>query len=585
MSPHFLARRWLLALPLVGALALPTHATRRLVPQQYATVQAALDAAQAGDTVLVAPGRYFANVVFRGRDVVLASRFLLTRDPLDIRRTILDGSQPANPDTASVIRIVHHEGPGAQVVGFTITKGTGTKWPDGHTGGTYREGGGLLLENSSPTIRYNLIIDNQATATGGVLSAGGGGIRLDNGEPRLLNNVIAYNKGRYGAGVVINYSGAILKNNVIAQNVGGQDFGGGGVWYNSIGPSGSMLLLENNAIVANVSTRNGGGILQNQPRTITLRNNLIWGNTAPTAPQINNLSSLTATYNDLEGPATLPGPTNFSTAPLLADSAALLQVNSPLIDAGDPASAFNELATGFNPNQADFPAQGLIHSDVGAYGGPGAALLQLFSRPGLTSAGVVAFGARPAGTDVTLKLTLLNRGIGLARIDSIKVKGGQPLSISFTSLSRLAPLTTDTLRVTWTPVAGQALADTLLLYHNDAAQSNPRRVRVTGNGVTGLADGTAARLGLRAVPNPLLSGAPGELRFTLPTAGDLWVSLLDCTGHRVWQAPGMQAAAGEQGVVLPTHGLPAGLYVAQLTLTTRTGTALTRTTRVVVAGE
>ena len=44
----------------VVALATVTHAlaTDRLVPAQFGTIQSAIDAAVAGDTVLVSPGAY-----------------------------------------------------------------------------------------------------------------------------------------------------------------------------------------------------------------------------------------------------------------------------------------------------------------------------------------------------------------------------------------------------------------------------------------------------------------------------------------------------------------------------------------------
>lgn len=98
--------------------------------------------------------------------------------------------------------------------GFKLTGGTGTKWPDSHSPGTFREGGGILAQDASPTIRFNLITGNVATNVAGCVSAGGSGVRVDGGRPWLLNNVIADNQGRYGAGVVVNFSGAVLRNNL-----------------------------------------------------------------------------------------------------------------------------------------------------------------------------------------------------------------------------------------------------------------------------------------------------------------------------------------------------------------------------------
>ena len=49
-------------------------ATELLVPETYATIQAALDVAVAGDVVSVAPGLYPENVRFASNGVTLRSR-------------------------------------------------------------------------------------------------------------------------------------------------------------------------------------------------------------------------------------------------------------------------------------------------------------------------------------------------------------------------------------------------------------------------------------------------------------------------------------------------------------------------------
>ncbi len=73
------------------------------VPQDYQEIQSAINAAQDGDTILVARGTYIENLNFRGKGIVLTSYFILTSDFEDITSTIIDGSQPADPDTASCV--------------------------------------------------------------------------------------------------------------------------------------------------------------------------------------------------------------------------------------------------------------------------------------------------------------------------------------------------------------------------------------------------------------------------------------------------------------------------------------------------
>jgi hypothetical protein len=146
----------MLTIPAAGA------ATIRPVPGSYSSIQSAILAAETGDTVLVEHGRYVENINFLGKDITVAGRYMLSKDPADIVATVIDGSAPAHPDTASCVLIVSGEGPQAVLEGFTITGGTGTKWLDEHGAGLFCEGGGILITLSSPVIRHNYILRNEA---------------------------------------------------------------------------------------------------------------------------------------------------------------------------------------------------------------------------------------------------------------------------------------------------------------------------------------------------------------------------------------------------------------------------------------
>ena len=356
------------------------------VPGNYPTIQAAILGASEGDTVLVDPGTYFENLNFKGKNILVSSLYLLGSDTSFIFRTVINGGAPLHPDTGSCVLFISHETSAATLEGFTLTGGTGTRWPDSHIGGFYREGGGILTENSSPTIRYNRITGNQAVDLTGVTSAGGGAIRSDGGTPLILNNVIMNNTGRYGAGIVLNYTGAIIRNNVIAKNSGGQDFGGSGIWANQNGAT--PKIVENNTIVDNASSLDGGGVLV-WSTSVTLRSNIIWGNTAPAGPEIRlrGTGSATVSYCDVQGG--WPGSANIDADPHLACLGYYLLDGSPCIDQGDNTgvSAFDPAQSG-NPDSAAWPSKGLTSNDMGAYGGPDRAILGLngnFGPPLLVS--------------------------------------------------------------------------------------------------------------------------------------------------------------------------------------------------------
>lgn len=227
----------------------------REVPAQYASVQAAIDSAQNGDTVLVAPGRYVENIDFRGRAIVVAGRFVRTHDPRDVARTILDGSRPHNPDSASVVLITSPTDGRAALVGFTITGGHGTKWTDARNGHVYVEGGGILCEFASPLIAYNIITDNVAVSRPGARGAGGGAIRCGDGEPEIAHNVIVRNRGPYGGGLVLYFTAAHVHDNLIAWNDGGDTFGGGAFWIAGQLASTAPNRLDRNVIIGNIAVR------------------------------------------------------------------------------------------------------------------------------------------------------------------------------------------------------------------------------------------------------------------------------------------------------------------------------------------
>jgi hypothetical protein len=149
---------------------------RHRVPQDFPTIQSAINASSDGDTVLVAEGSYLENIRYRGKAIVVGSLYLIDGDTTHIEKTIIDGSNPANPDSGSVVSFVNGEDTTSVLCGLTIRGGSGTfffydgRWT-GVTPLWVREGGGVYCSLSGARIERNLITHNRVI---GRVAQGGG---------------------------------------------------------------------------------------------------------------------------------------------------------------------------------------------------------------------------------------------------------------------------------------------------------------------------------------------------------------------------------------------------------------------------
>lgn len=332
------------------------------IPADHTTIQAGIDASVHGDTVLVAPGVYFENIRLKGKRILLTSHYMFAKDTAFIGSTIIDGSLPAEADTATVVMFINQEDARTILQGFTIRNGAGTAWKDEHSPGTYREGGGILCAFGGPTIRHNKIINNVVDNTFGVTSTGGGGVRAGDGRTRLLGNRFEGNYGKYGSAIVFNYpTGGAIVGNVITGNDAGGSYGGGSIWINS---GSSSTRIENNTVYGNTSGQQSGGLF-NFNSTLTVRNCSFWQNTP------NNTGGSGTTNYVYSNITPLPaGPGNSDVAPTFVDLLSFVPADgSILIDGGDPATVYNDIEDAGNPGFGLYPAKGTVRNDMGAYGG------------------------------------------------------------------------------------------------------------------------------------------------------------------------------------------------------------------------
>ncbi len=207
--PRRASRRTILSLCSFFGVATEAEAAVRRVPQDHATIQAAINAAQDGDTVLVARGTYPGGLSIANKSITLASNFINTGDPNDIDLTIIDG--------------------GSTMLNIKITAGAATTI----RGLTFRNGGHQITVHAR---RVN-ILDNRFinagtdqvsfTSGGGLVrgcffdNAGDDGIDIDGAsDPTIENNTILNSRNDGIEMRLHDYTGptltTIIRNNVIS---------------------------------------------------------------------------------------------------------------------------------------------------------------------------------------------------------------------------------------------------------------------------------------------------------------------------------------------------------------------------------
>lgn len=249
------------------------------------TVQAGIDSAAVGDTVLVHPGTYAETITFHGKDIVVKS---------------VSGPALTTLDAAGlpgrVVTVNAGESRAAVLEGLTMTHGQG----------------GILIHNSQPSVIGNIISANGSVGDGGGILCGAstffpwfpliqgnvisenhanslaGGIGTEQRMvPEVLDNLISDNEARDGDGGGIYYAsfdnGAVIHGNVVTANRAGDH--GGGIYVAYLAPSGSLgveiswNLVSQNVARGNGGTGNSGGGIWLWETNAWVHHNTIVGNT------------------------------------------------------------------------------------------------------------------------------------------------------------------------------------------------------------------------------------------------------------------------------------------------------------------
>lgn len=217
----------------------------------YRTVQAAIEAAGAGDVIRVAAGTYSETLRIEGKAIVLEGGYSAAW----VRDLAANTTTLAGPGGNAVVTLIESD---ATIDGFRITGGTGSteELPYAY------HGGAIYSRDGSPTIANNLIEGNDIRSADPPADYNlGGGIYVY-GAPRatIINNTVRNNFAGRGAGIAVVGQAALIQGNIVDGNVAVGDHGGG-MFVAVVNAQITQNIVRRNEVGRDLGYGWGGGLI------------------------------------------------------------------------------------------------------------------------------------------------------------------------------------------------------------------------------------------------------------------------------------------------------------------------------------